>query len=77
MPELSDDWPDGVEVRHVHPFRAIKTYLCPGCEQEIPAGIGHVVVVPVGAADLRRHWHRSCWERRRTRRPTARRRRFY
>jgi hypothetical protein len=58
-----------VEVRMIHPFQARKSYLCPGCQHEIPAGTGHVVVVPRDQADLRRHWHRSCWERRRTRRP--------
>jgi hypothetical protein len=58
-----------VEVRRIHPFQARKTYLCPGCRHEIGPGIGHVVVVPVGAPDLRRHWHRPCWERRDRRRP--------
>jgi hypothetical protein len=53
-----------VEVRRIHPFQARKTYLCPGCSQEIRPGVGHVVVVPRAAPDLRRHWHRSCWERR-------------
>ena len=63
------DWPDGVEVRMVHPFQARKTYLCPGCQHDIAPGVGHVVVVPVGAADLRRHWHRACWHQRDRRRP--------
>ena len=26
-------------------------------------GQGHEVVVPVGAPDLRRHWHTGCWRR--------------
>jgi len=60
---------DEVEVRRVHPFEATKTYRCPGCNQEIRTGIGHVVVVPVEAPDLRRHWHTPCWERREQRRP--------
>ena len=30
----------------VHPFQARKRYVCPGCQQEIPPGVGHVVVVP-------------------------------
>jgi hypothetical protein len=66
------DWPAGgeeVEVRVVHPFQARKTYRCPGCHQEIAVGLGHVVVVPKGAADLRRHWHRACWANRARRRP--------
>ncbi len=60
---------DEVTVTVVHPFQARKVYLCPGCLQEIPVGLGHVVVVPVGAADLRRHWHRACWSHRDRRRP--------
>lgn len=60
---------DAVEVRRIQPYQAHKTYLCPGCQQEILPGTGHVVVVPVGAADLRRHWHRACWEHRHRRRP--------
>lgn len=62
-----DDGP--IEVRRVHPFQATKTYLCPGCQQDIPPGAGHVVVVPTDAPDLRRHWHRACWDRRDRRRP--------
>jgi hypothetical protein len=53
-----------LEVRFLHPFQATKRYVCPGCTHEIPAGTGHVVVVPVEAPDLRRHWHKPCWERR-------------
>ncbi len=60
---------DDVEVTMVHPFQSRKVYTCPGCQQEIPVGTGHLVVVPVGAADLRRHWHRPCWENRKNRRP--------
>ncbi|MDE0928913.1 MAG: hypothetical protein OSA06_09185 [Acidimicrobiales bacterium] len=54
-----------LEVRFIQPYQATKEYLCPGCHRDIPAGLGHVVVVPVKAIDLRRHWHRGCWERRR------------
>jgi hypothetical protein len=61
--------PPDFEVSRVHPFQARKVYLCPGCQQEIPRRTGHVVVVPREAADLRRHWHRSCWEHRDRRRP--------
>jgi hypothetical protein len=57
------------EIRLVHPFQALKTYLCPGCNQEIPARTGHLVVVPLDAPDLRRHWHKACWEFRGRRRP--------
>ena len=53
-----------VEVRRVQPYEALKTYVCPGCERDIPPGTGHIVAVPRDAPDLRRHWHRACWERR-------------
>lgn len=58
-----------VEVRRVQPYQAVKTYLCPGCNQEIGLGVGHVVVVPHEAPDLRRHWHHACWANRDRRRP--------
>ena len=60
---------DEVDVRFVQPYQATKTYLCPGCNQSIPAGVGHMVVVPHEAVDLRRHWHRGCWNARHRRRP--------
>lgn len=59
----------GVEVRRVQPYQARKTYRCPGCNQDIAAGTGHVVVVPLDAPDLRRHWHAPCWASRARRRP--------
>jgi hypothetical protein len=54
-----DDEP--VEVRHVQPYQATKRYRCPGCDHEIEPGVGHEVVVPLDAPDLRRHWHTPCW----------------
>lgn len=57
------------QVRRVQPYQAAKRYLCPGCNQDIEAGTGHLVVVPEGATDLRRHWHVACWDRRHQRRP--------
>lgn len=62
-----------VDVRRVQPYEALKAYRCPGCDHEIRAGEGHVVVVPRGAPDGRRHWHTSCWDReaRRTRRSSS------
>jgi hypothetical protein len=60
---------DEVDVRFIQPYQATKTYLCPGCNQSIPPGVGHMVVVPHEAADLRRHWHRGCWNARHRRRP--------
>ena len=44
-----------------------KQYRCPGCDQEIPPGVGHLVVWPAdGRGDLtdRRHWHTACWRAR-------------
>lgn len=52
------------EVRRIQPYQARKAYVCGGCNNTIPAAVGHVVVVPDEAPDLRRHWHHSCWQRR-------------
>lgn len=51
----------GVTVTLVHPYQARKRYVCPGCGGPIKVGEGHYVVIP-DEADLRRHWHRACWE---------------
>src|SRR5262245_39873685 len=68
-PSTPDLWADdAVDVRRVQPYEARKAYVCPGCHREIPAGTGHVVAVPHEAPDLRRHWHRGCWDRRHRRR---------
>lgn len=53
-----------IEVRRMQPYEALKEYLCPGCNREIPQGTGHTVTVPKEAPDLRRHWHHACWQRR-------------
>ena len=50
-----------LEIRFIQPYQAIKTYDCPGCNRTISKGLGHVVVVPIESPDLRRHWHRGCW----------------
>jgi hypothetical protein len=63
---------DDAEVRFIQPYQARKTYLCPGCNQDIRPGTGHLVVVPRDAPDLRRHWHRGCWVNRDRRRPGRR-----
>lgn len=60
------DTPDTV-VHYVMSGDSVRAYLCPGCQREIPAGLSHVVAVPA-EVDLRRHWHRACWENRRPRR---------
>ena len=51
-----------VDVRHVQPYQAVKTYRCPGCDHEIAPGQGHEVVVPRDKPDDRRHWHTGCWQ---------------
>jgi hypothetical protein len=58
---------DDEVVYPVQPYQAVKTYQCPGCEAAIEPGVGHLVIIPTEAPDLRRHWHRGCWfkERRR------------
>lgn len=58
-----------VEVRRLQPYQALKAYTCPGCHGVIAAHTGHLVVVPDGAPEDRRHWHASCWERRSHRKP--------
>ena len=64
-----DDLEPDVEVRRLQPYQATKTYVCPGCNQDIPPGTGHVVAIPHAAPDLRRHWHHACWANRHRRRP--------
>ncbi|WP_231580530.1 hypothetical protein [Corynebacterium kalinowskii] len=55
----------GVEylVRQMGASRATKFYICPGCNQNIPPGIAHVVAWEPGREDDRRHWHKPCWQR--------------
>lgn len=55
------------DVRFIQPYEATKLYLCPGCGRDIPVGQGHLVAVPPDSPDLRRHWHRGCWNNRRNR----------
>ena len=31
-----------LEERFIQPYQATKTYLCPGCNREIPPGLGPV-----------------------------------
>jgi hypothetical protein len=57
------------ELRRIQPYQATKPYRCPGCNQEIAVGTGHVVVVPLDDPGERRHWHQACWAKRATRPP--------
>jgi hypothetical protein len=40
-----------------------KRYRCPYCEGWIVPGTPHVVAIPEGRAEDRRHYHTPCWER--------------
>ena len=72
--DWTDDFEDAgrVEVRHVQPYQAEKTYRCPGCDHEIRPGEGHKVVIPPDAPQDRRHWHTGCWHGEQRRRGTSR-----
>lgn len=68
--DRAEAWPDGDwVVRQVAGDRG-KAYRCPGCDQEIPPGVGHVVAwrsdgFGAGSGpDARRHWHGPCWRAR-------------
>ena len=72
--ETSENGPDGeFSVRRVSGGSGDKVYRCPGCDQEIRAGIPHVVAWPDGRLDDRRHWHSACWAKRAHRAPTVQR----
>lgn len=66
--ESVERWPDGEwVVRHVTGSATGKSYRCPGCDQEVAGGVGHVVAWPAegfGGAEGRRHWHTPCWRAR-------------
>ncbi|MGW8379687.1 ATP/GTP-binding protein [Streptomyces sp. ODS28] len=52
-------------VRQISGGAAAKHYRCPGCDQEIPPGVPHLVAWPAhGDGDDRRHWHKACWNAR-------------
>ncbi|MGV1003973.1 MAG: hypothetical protein ACOYEV_04220 [Candidatus Nanopelagicales bacterium] len=59
-------------VRSISGAAAAKVYLCPGCNQQIPAGTPHIVAWSADhylGEELRRHWHTPCWAQRAKRRP--------
>ena len=63
-------------VRSVAGSPSPRSYRCPGCDQEIPAAVPHVVAWPAGefgTVEDRRHWHTTCWAARGHRRPGRRR----
>lgn len=56
-----EDW----AVRHISGAAAVKSYRCPGCDQQIPPGVPHVVTWALHTdGDDRRHWHKACWNAR-------------
>lgn len=70
----SEDGPDGTWTVQVI-TGSEKSYRCPGCQQVIGPGVGHVVawasdglLGPQASLEDRRHWHRSCWDARARRR---------
>jgi hypothetical protein len=60
--------PEGpYETRFVQPYEALKEYRCPACDHPIPERTHHIVVIPTEEPEARRHWHRACWDRIKTR----------
>ncbi len=60
--------PRGEEFEVAVPRPSDKTYVCPGCSQEISGQLPHVVawpresvMGPDAAVAARRHWHTNCW----------------
>lgn len=54
-------------VRRLSGATSERAYRCPGCQQEVAAGVAHVVAWPadgIGGVEDRRHWHTGCWQRR-------------
>jgi hypothetical protein len=49
----------GYDVRRVS---GDKEYRCPGCDHTVRRGLWHLVVVPEGVPEDRRHWHERCWQ---------------
>jgi hypothetical protein len=68
-------------VRGIPGAASTKAYRCPGCDQEIPPGVAHLVAWPAdddrsdGRGDVtdRRHWHSGCWRARDRRTPNIQR----
>jgi len=66
-----EEWPDGDWVVRRGTGADGRVYRCPGCDQEIRAGLPHVVSWPAwpGGEEERRHWHTACWRARIRRNP--------
>jgi hypothetical protein len=77
-PETVEEAADGDwVVRRLTGAASGKSYRCPGCDQQIRPATPHLVTWPAyprdsdldpwdtdSAADLRRHWHTTCWSAR-------------
>lgn len=72
--ESIETGPDGEEwvVRRITGSASVKTYRCPGCDQEIRPATPHIVAWPQGNLEDRRHWHTACWRARGRRSPVRR-----
>lgn len=60
------------QVRSVRGNDAGRTYVCPGCQVDLPSSMAHEVVWPddgLGDVTDRRHWHTPCWKARERRPP--------
>lgn len=51
---------EGFEVRATV---GTKRYRCPYCNGWIEPGTSHVVALPTGLPEERRHYHSGCWVR--------------
>jgi hypothetical protein len=60
--ERAPSWASADDADDVHEVTGDKPYVCPGCDHSIRVGLRHLVVIPVGDADERRHWHTKCWQ---------------
>lgn len=52
---------DGYDVRSS--VGKTKTYRCPYCQGTIPPGQAHLVSLPDGRPEERRHYHQGCWNK--------------
>ncbi len=57
-----DDLPGAFRWWAVRPAQNLKpqTYICPLCDQQLPALSEHMLIVPEGDASRRRHAHSEC-----------------
>jgi hypothetical protein len=52
---------EGFEVRRA--VNKLKRYRCPYCEGWVEPGSHHIVALPAGTPDARRHFHTGCWSK--------------